>query len=500
MSVDGAGNLRYRLRTPIADPCETYAIGLSLGGYAIHTLESDYLVIGSGAVSMAFVDTMLAETNDSFVIVDRHHKPGGHWNDAYSFVRLHQPSAFYGVPSTELGSNRIDSAGANKGYYELASGAEVSAYFDKVMHERFITSGRVRYFPMCDYRNDGIFRSLLSSDEYRVSVRKRTVDGTFFNTSVPSTHERKFSVDEDCRCATPNELPGLAPGRSHFTILGGGKTAMDTAVWLIESGANPDAITWVCPRDSWLIDRATTQPGNAFAKQRVGGFLAQLQAMQVATSVADLFERFEAAGTMLRIDQSVRPTMFHYATISRGEIDVLRQIRDVVREGRVSRIEADELVMENGKRIAAKADTLYVDCTATAVQFLGAKSVPVFAGDRITLQALTAPLVTTSAAIAAFVEATFDDDVAKNRLCTPVELADTPDEWLMSFIGNAMNQGAWAQVPEVRNWLAQCRLEPNRPMPGDTKDPGSSEGSVRARIGEAIGPAIANLQTLLADT
>ena len=39
--------------------------------------------------------------------LDRRHGPGGHWNDAYPFVRLHQPSAFYGVPSRNLGEDRI---------------------------------------------------------------------------------------------------------------------------------------------------------------------------------------------------------------------------------------------------------------------------------------------------------------------------------------------------------------------------------------------------------
>ena len=89
---------------------------------------------------MSFVDTMLDESDASFLMVDRHHMPGGHWNDAYSFVRLHQPSAFYGVSSTELGSNHIDQSGPNKGMYELASGIEVSAYFDNVMRERFLPS------------------------------------------------------------------------------------------------------------------------------------------------------------------------------------------------------------------------------------------------------------------------------------------------------------------------------------------------------------------------
>ena len=46
------------------------------------TIETDYLVIGTGATAMAFVDTLLTEQADATVLmVDRHHRPGGHWND-----------------------------------------------------------------------------------------------------------------------------------------------------------------------------------------------------------------------------------------------------------------------------------------------------------------------------------------------------------------------------------------------------------------------------------
>ena len=60
-------------------------------------VETDYLIVGAGALGMTFADQLLTDTDASIVIVDRHHMPGGHWNDAYPFVRLHQPSAFYGV-------------------------------------------------------------------------------------------------------------------------------------------------------------------------------------------------------------------------------------------------------------------------------------------------------------------------------------------------------------------------------------------------------------------
>ena len=90
-------------------------------------IETDYLVIGSGASGMAFADTLVQESDAHITIVDRHAKPGGHWNDAYPFVTLHQPSAFYGVNSMALGANRIDTAGANQGMYELASAQKSAA-------------------------------------------------------------------------------------------------------------------------------------------------------------------------------------------------------------------------------------------------------------------------------------------------------------------------------------------------------------------------------------
>ena len=63
------------------------------------TLETDYLIVGAGAMGMAFADVLMTETDATILLVDRVGRPGGHWNVAYPFVRLHQPSAFYGVNS-----------------------------------------------------------------------------------------------------------------------------------------------------------------------------------------------------------------------------------------------------------------------------------------------------------------------------------------------------------------------------------------------------------------
>jgi hypothetical protein len=105
-------------------------------------INVDYLIIGAGAMGMAFADTILSESDKTIAIVDRYGRPGGHWTRAYPFVRLHQPSAFYGVNSRELGSGRKDTIGGNAGLFELASGPEVLSYYDQVMNQQFPGRGR----------------------------------------------------------------------------------------------------------------------------------------------------------------------------------------------------------------------------------------------------------------------------------------------------------------------------------------------------------------------
>jgi cation diffusion facilitator CzcD-associated flavoprotein CzcO len=42
-------------------------------------IETDYLVIGAGATAMAFVDTLLDESDADVTMVDRRPRPGTSW-------------------------------------------------------------------------------------------------------------------------------------------------------------------------------------------------------------------------------------------------------------------------------------------------------------------------------------------------------------------------------------------------------------------------------------
>ena len=426
-------------------------------------LEADYLVVGSGAMGMAFTDVLVTETDATVIIVDRRHQPGGHWNDAYPFVRLHQPSAFYGVNSLRLGNNTIDAQGWNQGLYELATNSEVCAYFDHVMQRQFLPSGRVRYFPVCEYRGDGRFVSLLSGDAYEVAAGK-TVDATYMDVTIPAVSPPPFEVAEGAHCAPLNDLPRLAGRFERHVVVGAGKTGMDACLFLLAHGVAPDSIAWIMPRDSWILDRANIQPGGGFAERALRGLAKQMQAIADAQDIDDLFERVNATGQLLRLDPDVRPTMYRCATVTQAELEQLRRIDDVVRLGHVERIEPDTIVLEGGS-VPTSTKTLHVHCAADGLTKRPA--LPVFDGNAITLQALRTCQQVFSAALTAHVEATVDDEAEKNRICTPVPHPDTDIDFLRTTLVNTTNQAQWMMNEELAAWLGNSRLDGFTPPPGE---------------------------------
>src|ERR671921_916229 len=113
------------------------------GGSVARVVEADYLVVGAGAAGMAFTDALIDHADVRVALVDRRHAAGGHWLDAYPFVRLHQASAFYGVASTLLGDGRVQERGPEAGLHERATAPEICAYYGRVLSERMLASGKV---------------------------------------------------------------------------------------------------------------------------------------------------------------------------------------------------------------------------------------------------------------------------------------------------------------------------------------------------------------------
>ena len=418
----------------------------------MRAIEADYLVVGAGAMGLAFTDTLVSESDATVVVVDRNDQPGGHWTTAYPFVRLHQPSAYYGVNSRDLGSDTIDQGGLNAGYYELAGGAEVCAYFDAVMRQHLLPTGRVTYLPMSEYLGEGLVRTL-GGDE--ISVFARRIVTSHVEIVVPAMRSPSYAVAPGVDCVPPNDLPRIRDARDRYVIVGAGKTAMDACLWLLHHGIAPQRLTWIKPRDSWVLDRAAIQPGSQFAKGVLRDFSNQLAAVHEAESLPDLFDRLEAKGCLLRIDQSVDPTMYRCAILSRAEIDELHRIEDVVRTGHVQSIEPGRVTLAGGT-LDNEGSALYIDCSADGLAHR--EPTTVFSGDHISLQTVRTCQPAFSAAVIAHVEAAYRDDNTRNAFCGPVPYPREPTDWLRMMLAFNKNQLQWFSDPDMMAWVDAARL------------------------------------------
>lgn len=455
-------------------------------------IETDYLVVGSGNSGMSFVDSLLDATDADVVMVDRRHAPGGHWVDCYPFVRLHQPSVLYGVESMPLGRDGVQTYGPERDWYGRASGREVCGYFDAVMRERFLASGRVRYFPMSDYLGDGIFRSLVSGQETRVVVRRKVVDATATQAYIPAVDPPLFAVADGVRCVAPNELIHLGDKPEGFVVIGAGKTAMDTVMWLLEQGTDPDDIRWIRPRDVWAHNRAFLQPG-LLAQQTVEGTTRMVEAVAECGSVDEVYERLEEQDVMFRIDPTVRPTMIKGATLSAWEVEQLRKVTQVVRMGKVQRLERDRIVLDQGE-IPTSPGHVHVHCTAYGVKARPTR--PVFTPDGLTLEVVTRGSVSLSSAMIARVEATDLPLDEKNRLCAPSESVEGPLEYLQLILGGLLTEFGWNSHEELRRWFETCRLNMTRRVEGEVETPELHDS--RKRLGASFGAAYTKLMEFAA--
>lgn len=434
-------------------------------------IPTDYLVVGAGASGLAFADSLVEQDPDAEItIVDRRPRPGGHWVDAYPFVRLHTPSAYYGVNSLPLGHDRIDESGENAGMYERATGREVREYFERVA-SRLAGTGRVRILTGHEFLGEEggapSVRDLGTGEVHDVRVRRRVVDARYLEASIPATHEPPFEVAPGARAVPVNDLPAAAESSLTYAILGNGKTAVDACIWLLDNDTDPDRIRWVRPREHWFHHRRHFQPLELVG-QIMEGISLDAEAAAQAEDVDDLFDRLEGSDRLVRIDPSARATMYRVTMLSPSEIDALRRIEDVVRLGHVRRIESDRLVLEQGE-VEAGGETVYVDCTARGLS--GAPAVPVFQDERIVIQQVRENSPSFNAALIAFVEANRDDDSDRNALCPPNPYPQSTTDWAGLNLRTWEIEQRWLGEPDVAAWIAESRLNLLRGLPDRADEP-----------------------------
>ena len=451
-------------------------------------VDVDYLVIGAGAMGMGFVDALIDHADVRVALVDRRDGVGGHWRNAYPFVRLHQSSTFYGVASRVLGDGRLQTTGPEAGLSVRADQPTICAYYEAVLAERMVGTGRVELFPGCEYVGGRAFVARESGERFEVSDRCRVVDARYLAPDIPAETPPKFEVAEGVRVIPVNDLPAWEGTTSQYVMVGSGKTATDACVWLLGRGVDPDAICWVRPRDPWMLNRALVVPDPATYL----GMVAEMMHLAAqAQSLPMLFGQLEEAGIMLRIDRSVTPTMAKSPTLGIWELELLRSIEHVVRLGHIRVAGPGRLDLEEGSVVLAD-DALVVNCAADGLK--QKPLVPIWGPETITLQPVRAGFPCFGAAVVGYVEATRVDDGEKNRLCPPSSYGNSLSDWARMNVLGVRNTAALSAEPDIKQWTDRIAVNPARIAPEHAGSPAVDDAV--GRLGRHLGPGVANLARL----
>jgi hypothetical protein len=442
----------------------------------MRSLDTDYLVVGAGAMGMAFVDALIDHSDVHVTMVDRRSAPAGHWQDAYPFVQLHQASVFYGVSSTVLGTGALQQHGPETGLQERARRSEIQAYYDDILYHRFLSTGRVTFLSASEYAADGrdhLVTSRVSGERIQVKVRRRVVDAAYLSPTIPATTPAPFRVADGARVVAVHELAKVVDAPSEYVIAGSGKTATDAIIWLLLNGVEPDRIVWVRPRDPWMLNRALVQPDPVVA---FGLAADTMLAAAEAASLDDMFLRLEAAGIMLRVDRDVVPTMAKTPTLGEWELDLLRSIDRVVRRGHLRYVACGELGFDDGV-VAVAPSALVVHCAASGLP--NPPMLPVWGADMVRLQTIRVGFPCFCAALAGYVEATRDDDRERNRLCPPNLYGNRHADWALMQSRGIAAAATFGAEPDIADWANRCALNPSRVDPSRRGDPAVQDAAAR---------------------
>ena len=198
--------------------------------------------------------------------------------------------------------------------------------------------------------------------------------------------------------------------RSHqkkYLIIGGGKTGIDAVLFLLDHGLDPAKITWVVPNDAWFLNRHAFQLEKGLMADGMNSFFDSVIGAETGQ---EALHQLEKTGHLFRLDKNIEPSRFRAATVSQAELVKLNQIQDIVRRGRIARIEKDRLVFQSGEELPTGPGTLHVDCSTNSTLWYTQETVKkIWDGNTINMHIVMLPPHGTSTSVIAALELRFPD-------------------------------------------------------------------------------------------
>ena len=324
----------------------------------------------------------------------------------------------------------------------------------------------------------------------QVAPRRRVVDATYLSPTIPATSAPPFLTTEGAAVVAVNQLATLVEAPDRFVIVGAGKTATDAIVWLLTNGVPAERITWIRPREPWMLNRATVQPDPAVALR------VAADTMTAAAEAAVARRHVPPTGARRRScsasTATSAPTMARAPTLGLWELNLLRTIDHVVRLGHVKCVTEREIILDEGY-LPLPANSLVVHCAASGCGTQ--RPVPLWQPDKIRLQTIRAGFPCFAAALAGFVEATRDDDRERNRLCPPNAFSNSPASWARMQLRGSRAARTYGAEPDIAAWANECALNPAR-VPSDLgSTPAVQEAA--SRLAAVADEGLTGLATLI---
>jgi hypothetical protein len=328
--------------------------------------QCDVCVVGAGIAGLnaLFVASQYLSSDQRVILVDRRPRVGGMWVDTYPYVRLHQPHPMFTVGNIAWTLRRDPAYLATKG--------EVLDHF---AHCLDVIRQRVRVDEFFGWtvdsqdEADGMVRiNCTSSDGTRSAIEaKRMIKAYGFqvtpNEALELSSERVLSVSPDyCDMRCDEMRASDAP----VWIIGGGKTAMDTAHALITEYPGRE-VNLVAGSGTYFMSRDRLLPtgmrrywaGTSFG--RLGLEMARRYDGTNETAVKQWFR--DAYGTWLTPETG----NFLAGLLSESENQTIAAgLNDVIMDHLVDAVDRNgdtDLVFRSGASKAIQRGSWIVNCT-----------------------------------------------------------------------------------------------------------------------------------------
>lgn len=340
---------------------------------ATDSTSYELCIVGAGIAGLnaAFVAGRYLPEGARVLFLDRHEQPGGMWNDAYSYVRLHQPYSFFTV------GNIPWSLTADRGY--LARGDEVQAHFRhcfQVISRTLDIDARwgSEYLSHVEGPEDVVIRARDREGREHTFRAARLIHAAGFDVSV---NPPLSLSSKRVRSTAPHLLAQdglLSPDDDGpVWVIGSGKTAMDTVQALLAGSGR--SIGLVAGSGTYFFDRDKLYPTGMrrwWGRTSTSAMYAQALRRFDGTNSEEVSRWAQSRYTTSPVRDPIHNVG---AMLSRAETDVVRNgVSRVLRDHLIDvedTLAGPVMVLRSGARMSIPDGSWIVNCTG----FLGPREV-----------------------------------------------------------------------------------------------------------------------------